>query len=178
MKGMVFTEFFELVETAFGDDVLDEIIDESNIDSGGVYTSVGNYDYQELVALVVALSDKVDVAVPDLIETYGKHLFGRFFTLYPSFFDNVSSTFDFLERIDDHIHVEVRKLHPDAELPKFDIESHGNRMTMNYSSSRPFGYFAKGLITGCIDHFGEQITIDSAKISDDMTQAIFELSKK
>lgn len=177
MKGMVFTEFFELVESAFGEDVVDAIIDDSDIASGGVYTSVGNYDYNELIALVVELSKHTDTPVEALVETYGKHLFGRFHALYPSFFEDVASTFDFLARIDDHIHVEVRKLYPDAELPAFDISVEGDVMTMNYSSTRPFGYFAKGLIEGCIDHFGEPVVFTSVNISEDMTNATFVLTR-
>ncbi|RMA82598.1 heme NO-binding domain-containing protein [Umboniibacter marinipuniceus] len=175
MKGVVFTEFFELVETAFGEDVLDDMIDNADLDSDGVYTAVGKYDHNDMVKLVVALSAETDIPVPDLIETYGKHLFGRFVVMYPGFFEGVSSTYAFLARIDDHIHVEVKKLYPDAELPVFDAKIEGPKMTMIYDSKRPFGYLAKGLLNGCIEHFGESIEITRADISEDMTAATFEL---
>jgi len=56
MKGMVFTEFLEMVEDQFGFTMADKIISEAELASGGVYTSVGTYHHQEMVALVVNLS--------------------------------------------------------------------------------------------------------------------------
>ena len=54
MKGMVFTEFLEMVESTFSADMVDDIIDDSAPPSGGAYTSVGTYDHQELVGMVTA----------------------------------------------------------------------------------------------------------------------------
>ena len=40
MKGIVFTEFLDLVEEKFGLEMVDTIIEQSNLDSGGVYTPI------------------------------------------------------------------------------------------------------------------------------------------
>jgi hypothetical protein len=45
--------------------------------------------------------------------------FGLFAERYPALFENVSEPFAFLKNIDNYIHVEVRELYPDAELPRF-----------------------------------------------------------
>ncbi|MDW1810083.1 heme NO-binding domain-containing protein, partial [Vibrio sp. Vb2362] len=45
MKGIIFTEFMELVEEKFGLDVLDQVLDLSNDE--GVYTAVGSYDHKD-----------------------------------------------------------------------------------------------------------------------------------
>ncbi|MCX7200840.1 MAG: hypothetical protein NTV17_00650 [Burkholderiales bacterium] len=42
MKGMIFTEFLELVERTYSPEMADDLIDASNLPSGGAYTSVGN----------------------------------------------------------------------------------------------------------------------------------------
>jgi hypothetical protein len=55
---------------------------------------------------------------PDL-PRLGQHLFGRF-VCFP-FFSGVTSAFDFLAGLNGIIHVEVRKLYPDAELPHFEV---------------------------------------------------------
>ncbi|EOG7766780.1 heme NO-binding domain-containing protein, partial [Vibrio parahaemolyticus] len=54
MKGIIFTEFMELVESKFGLEVLDQVLELS--DDEGVYTSVGSYDHRDLVKLIVNLS--------------------------------------------------------------------------------------------------------------------------
>ena len=167
MKGMVFTEFLEMVEENFGWEVAEDIVDESDLPSGGAYTSVGTYDHNEMVAMVVVLSEKTGVAIPDLLKAYGKYLFGRFNQLYGTFFEGVDGTFEFLSSIDQYIHVEVKKLYPEAELPKFDYEHpDDNTLVLIYSSSRPFADFAEGLLMGCLDHYGESITLEREDLNE------------
>lgn len=177
---MVFTEFLEMVEDSFGWEVAEDIVEESDLPSGGAYTAVGTYSHTEMVSMVVKLSEKTGVAIPDLLKAYGKHLFGRFNSLYGSFFENVSGTFDFLSSIDQYIHVEVRKLYPEAELPKFDYEyPNEHTLVMIYSSKRPFADFAEGLLMGCVEHFGEKITIDREDLNAaDGTDAKFTLVRE
>ena len=39
MKGIVFKEFSDMVEATFGEEMLDTVIENSDLPSGGVYTS-------------------------------------------------------------------------------------------------------------------------------------------
>lgn len=160
MKGVVFTEFLEMMDERFGPEVTERVIEACALAGGGAYTAVGTYDHRELMALVSALGREVGLGVPDLMKAYGRHLFGRFVRLYPPFFQGVSSAFQFLEQVDSHIHVEVRKLYPEAELPSFRASRLDDRhLDLDYRSARPFGDFAEGLILGCGDHFGENLSI-------------------
>lgn len=178
MKGMVFTEFIEMVEQTFGVEVADDIITKSDLPSGGAYTAVGSYDHREMLNMVVALSAQTGVPLPDLTRAFGRYLFGRFSTLYPSFFVGVTGAFDMLERIDGYIHVEVRKLYPDAELPRISMEqSADGGARLVYRSARPFAGVAEGLIMGCIEHFGENITLQRAAGADDGTHAEWVLTR-
>jgi hypothetical protein len=159
MKGMVFTEFMDMVEATWSLDMVDTIIAHSNLASGGAYTAVGTYPHEEIVALVAALSAETSIPVPDLIHAFGKHLFGRFAALFPRFFKEESNSFQFLSGIEDIIHAEVRKLYPDAELPTFEVETTPGRLVMTYISNHPFADLAHGLIEGCVQHFGENVDI-------------------
>jgi len=167
MKGIVFTEFLEMVEERFTPTVADQIIEAAALASGGAYTAVGTYDHHELIQLVVQLSTVTGIAGPELVRSFGEYLFGRFVVAYPHFFGNVPSAFAFLARVEHHIHSEVRKLYPDAELPTFYCdETVPDRLTLTYQSSRPFADLAEGLITGCIQHFGEAIDVHKDDMSD------------
>ena len=42
--------------------------------------------------------------------------------MFPKYFEDVSSSFDFLQRIDHYIHVEVGEAAPLTELPSFDCD--------------------------------------------------------
>lgn len=83
MKGMVFTEFLEMVEGEHGLGMLDRIIRAALLPNGGAYTAVGRYDHGELLRLVTALSEATGSSVSELARQYGEHLFGRFAAGYP-----------------------------------------------------------------------------------------------
>jgi hypothetical protein len=167
MKGMVFTQFLEMVEDQFSPEVADKIIVQSDLPSGGAYTSVGTYDHAEIIALVSALSRETGLPTPSLVAAFGTFLFKRFTELYPQFFDGKSSAFSFLTSVEHYIHVEVRKLYPDAELPSLTSHIEGDEMTLIYRSKRQMADLAEGLIKGCIDHFGEDIVVQREDQTDD-----------
>ena len=52
MKGIVFRSFFDMVEENFGFETVDKLLNSTQLESDGAYTTVGNYDHHELVALV------------------------------------------------------------------------------------------------------------------------------
>lgn len=161
MKGVVFTEFLDMVEDRFSANMVDDIIDDARLPHGGVYTAVGTYPHSEIVAMVVALSQRSGVPAPDLIRVFGQHLFGRFVQAYPAFFTDVKDAFQFLSGIEDIIHAEVLTLYPDAQLPRFIVEHHdSHRLVLLYQSPRHFEDLAEGLLHGCVAHFGEPIQIE------------------
>ena len=83
MKGVVFTEFLGMVEQQFSADMADDIIDDADLPHGGAYTAVGTYPFDEMVALIVALSRRSGIEVPVLIHAFGQYLFGRFLCAVP-----------------------------------------------------------------------------------------------
>jgi len=44
MKGIIFTEFLEMVEDRFSPEIADRIIEAADLPSGGAYTAIGTYD--------------------------------------------------------------------------------------------------------------------------------------
>lgn len=168
MKGFVFLEFFNLVKTVYGENMVDDIIEESSIPSGGSYTSAAVYDHNELLALVKSLSRETGAEVSDLVHTFGHYLFSRFSEIMPQFFIKPKNAFEFLQLVHDTVHVEVKKLYPDAILPEFiTIVYDSHHMDLIYKSRCPLADFAEGLIAGCIDHYKEMISIDSQDMNRD-----------
>jgi hypothetical protein len=159
MKGLLLTEFVTMVEEAYSPEMADAIIVESGVPSGGAYTSVGTYDYGELLALIARLAAKTGIPEPDLARTFARHLFGSFRRSYPSLFAGPHSVFQFLSGIESSIHTAMRRLHPDVQLPAFDIRRAADSLILEYRSPRPFADLAEGLIGACIESFGESITL-------------------
>jgi hypothetical protein len=159
MKGVVFTEFLELVEDKFGLTTVDNVMTKGCPFQRG-FTSVGTYDYRELLSMVEQLSSETGAPAAVLVKTFGNHLFHTFLKSYPEAFLNTQSTEDLLRQVEDVIHIEVRKLYPDAELPTFKFpQANPNEFTVEYQSSRPFADLAEGLIEASIDHFGESFIV-------------------
>ena len=114
----------------------------------------------ELVALVEAYCAIADISQASALQSFGTWLFPRLLQAHPYIPGRRSDAFGLLEDLHDLVHVEVRKLYPDAELPVFDVTMEGdNRMVVLYESSRPLADLAQGLLIGCCDHFSETITV-------------------
>lgn len=178
MKGIVFTEFLEMVEEKFGYELADSIIEESDLPSGGAYTAVGTYSHGEMVQLITKLSKKTETPIPKLLEAFGGYIFGTFEKNYKLFLDAASNAFDFLESIEKYIHVEVRKLYPDAELPTFETKRlEDNTLEMIYHSPRKMGAFAYGLIEQSLKYYEEEATIAHENIEEDGSIVRFKIIK-
>lgn len=160
MKGLVFTEFMEMVENTWSLDMVDSIIEQSQVASGGVYTSVGSYPYEELLALINSLSAQTNTPVEELVRAFGGYLFNSYAKGYPRFFDGITDSFQFLSGIENIIHSEVRKLYPDTNLPTFEVETGGDQLILTYFSEHPFTDLVCGLLEGCLNHFQQKATIE------------------
>ena len=178
MKGLLFCEFIEFLEKQIGDDGTQEIIDKAELASEVAYSRVGFYDYQELIQLLVTTAEYTQKEAGDLLQGFANHLFKVFKRDYSSFFDGVSSAAEMLKTIDDHIHVEVKKLYPDAELPQFRYEEQGQDLHLYYSSPRPLAGVAHALINACLHYFKDEQFLEHHEISDDQKNAHFVISKQ
>ncbi len=175
MKGVVFTELMDLVSQQWGDDLLDQVIDDAHLPNDGAYTAVGTYPAEEMGRLVGTLSRHTATAVPDLLRAFGRHLFGRFAVTYPVFFE-VDGPMDLLASVDGVIHIEVAKLYPDAELPRFDIvERTEHSMKLRYHSPRAMGALAEGLVMAAFEHWSVRAEVGVTEERPDGTQVLFSI---
>lgn len=166
MKGIVFTELLDLVEDKFGADVVDLIIEKADLPNAGAYTAVGTYDHGELIRIVQQLSAIADIPFGDLVKVFGEYLFGQLIAGHPIFLEGMANAEQMLRSVHDIIHVEVKKLYPEAELPSFAYDTHPDgRLIMHYQSSRGFADLAEGLIMGCAKHFNESAEIEREDLS-------------
>ncbi|WP_421919803.1 heme NO-binding domain-containing protein [Marinifilum sp.] len=179
MKGLVFCEFLEMVEKEFGYDVVDHIIENSNLPSNGIYTSVGTYSHEEMFALVGQLSSKINIPVSKLFYAYGMYVFGVFGKAFQDLIAGHENAFDFLSRVEDTIHVQVLKLYPEAELPKIEVKSRTNdRLELLYTSQRKMSDFAEGLIQACLNYYNDKSSISTKFLKEDKSQVLFTIQNQ
>jgi len=180
MKGIVFTELVEMVEGRFGLETADVMLDPQGLASGGVYAATDTYAHAEIVVLLGRLSASTGLSVAELLYAYGDHLFDRLRSLFPPFFEAPRDAFEFIATINDVVHVEVRKLYPDAELPEFICDRvEGGNLLLVYRSPRGLADLAEGLIAGCCRSYGEDVSITRSDLSGGaMTNVSFLLTRR
>ncbi|ARV05454.1 hypothetical protein BTO04_01540 [Polaribacter sp. SA4-10] len=178
MKGIIFTEFLDLVEEKFGLEMVDKIITQSKLKSEGVYTAVGTYSFSEMLQLLENLSNNTGVSIDQLLLVYAEHFFSVIETNYPGLLNTYNDPIEMLASIEDHIHVEVQKIYPDAELPTFIVEEKTkNSIVMIYKSSRAMHHFGLGLMNKTFEHFNSTASIVLEKIKEDGTEVRFIVNK-
>lgn len=158
MKGIVFQLLEEVVTAHHGSDTWDDLIDAAGVD--GSYTSLGNYDDQDLGKLVSAASTALKVDGADVVRWFGREALPLLAQKYPQFFEPHTSARPFVLSLNRIIHPEVRKLYPGADTPEFVFVDDGDVLTMEYRSARRLCAFAEGLIQGAASHYKEAVTID------------------
>ncbi|AEH01182.1 heme NO-binding domain-containing protein [Lacinutrix sp. 5H-3-7-4] len=178
MKGIVFTEFLELVEDKFGLEMVDNIISSSNLESGGAYTAVGTYSFSEMLQLLQHLSSNTGISIDNLLLVYAEHFFSVIEHSYPGLLATYNDPIELISSIENHIHVEVRKIYPDAELPTFLIEEKSSdSLRIIYKSSRAMHHFGLGLMNKTFEHFNTTAKIELQKIKEDGTEVRFIINK-
>ncbi|WP_242118865.1 heme NO-binding domain-containing protein [Aestuariivivens sediminicola] len=178
MKGIVFTEFLDLVEAKFGLETVDEILNKSDLKSNGVYTAIGTYEFSEMLQLLQHLSSKTNLSIDQLLLTYGEHFFQVLVNNYGALLNQYTDPIELLSSIENHIHVEVMKIYPEAELPTFEVvEKQEDSLIMIYKSSRAMHHFGLGLMNKTFEHFNSKVTIHLEKIKEDGTEVRFSIYK-
>lgn len=166
MKGLVFIELMRMAEEVLGEERVDSVLATVSLPSGAAYTSVGYYDCAELFTLINAFSKASGIATPELERLFGHSVMRSFSDGYPDIFGKYKTAFEMLEAIEDDIHVDVRKLYPDAELPSFTAISNADAgLNLEYNSARPLAHFCLGLVEACFTAYGETATIQMEDVS-------------
>lgn len=164
MKGMVFTMLQDMVVQQLGMDTWERVLDRANVPSQGIYTSIATYPDEEFLALVKAVSEEGHIPTEKLMEDFGSFMFPVLAKKFPIFIDQEMTLKDFLKSIESVIHVEVRKLYPEAGLPTFKYEEPAeNQLIMIYQSPRKLCFLAIGLIYGAAKHFKTPIRVKQTK---------------
>ena len=154
MKGIIFNVAAQVVIDAYGEETWDSLLDAAGVD--GSYTSLGNYPDDELASIVAVAAESVGVSEADLLRQLGEGAIPLLIERYPNFFSPHHSTRAFLLTLNEIIHAEVRKLHPDAQTPEFRFDvSNPDQLLMHYSSPRRLCMLAEGFVQGTARTYGE-----------------------
>ncbi len=156
MRGIVFTEFLDFAGQAY------PMASRPAIPPalGEALSPVANYPEEVLRDLVRGLAGSAGHPEAEVLRRFGAYLFHRFAAIYPVFFRGARDSLTFLAELHDHVHEDLRRFHPDAEIPDLRCEWIAARqLILEYRSPRSLADLAEGLIEGCIAYFGDDVRI-------------------
>lgn len=159
MKGVIFNVLEDMVLDQRGMEAWNAILNKLTLD--GIYTAGESYPDEELFALVGAISEETGIPANNLVGAFGTFLFSKLAQNYPIFLESEADLTSFLKSVHSVIHVEVRKLYENPNLPTFEYEENANgALLMRYRSPRKLCLLAEGLIRGAAKYYGNEIEID------------------
>ncbi len=177
MKGVIFTHFVEYVNSVHGDSIaLKTLSSADRLGSDGSYIESESYPYEELFQLVGNLAAQTGVTLAATFENFGEYLFINLARQFGHFFAPDETLFSFLQKLEDHIHMEVRRKYPGADLPGFTFtQIDENNLKMVYSSQRAMSDFGIGMIKGAAVWFRRQVFVGKKDITPDHSGTRVEL---
>jgi hypothetical protein len=178
MLGLVFTSLIEMMEEKFSYDFADEVLEEAKLKNDGAYTAVGYYDFNELVKIASLVSTKTNTPMPALLTAFGEYLMDDIADGHPHIVKDYASLFDMLTRLDAEIHVRVRQLYENANLPHFSIgEKTDTTIELQYSSERRLEHLAHGLLNGASTLFNEPIEVEIIETPEEDYDVLIKVTK-
>ncbi|MEI2718182.1 MAG: heme NO-binding domain-containing protein [Candidatus Nanopelagicales bacterium] len=161
MKGILFNLVEQIVTEDHGADMWDDLLDDAGL--FGAYTSIGSYDDAEMMAILDAASQRLDVPVPEVERHLGRRALPLFLERYPELRGDHTTSRGLIMTLNSFIHPQVRILHPGADVPDFDVaEIESDSIEMTYRSGRRLCFFAEGLLLGAGDEYGENIAVSQS----------------
>lgn len=161
MKGLVFNEFLSMVDEGFSPGTRERLIQICDLPSAGSYANSGIYDPGEMTILSTGLFALTGVPQEKFQGELGRRLFRRFVEAHPQFVDGMVSAAEFLPHVHEGAHEEASRLYPGAEPPTIVCERPSpGVIVMRYRSAAYLPAVADGMIRGCIEHFGDDMTVE------------------
>lgn len=166
MKGVVFNLLEEFVTAQWGEDAYEKVLDQCPMKNGGVFVGPETYPDADLAAIVTVACRQLGVAPDDALRAFGRFMFPRLAEKFPVFVKDHTHPRAFLKTVHDVIHVEVRKLMPDATPPVIRWSEPNDRdLILTYDSHRGLCVLMEGLLDGTADYFKTPFGVTHARCS-------------
>ncbi|MCT4624932.1 MAG: heme NO-binding domain-containing protein [Schleiferiaceae bacterium] len=177
MKGLIFSHLLTFVEKEYDKETQQKMLENAGrLSADGTYAEGESYPYEEIFQLAGNLSTITNVSMAKTFEHFGEYLFIQLARAFSQFFSPDETLFGFLQKLEDHIHIEVRKKYPDANLPGFEFEPiDENNLKMIYKSERAMSDFGIGMIKGAAIWFNRKVFVGKKDISKDLDGTRVEL---
>lgn len=179
MKGIFFTELIDMAEREYGSQTVEKVISLLDVGENGVFNPSFDYPFEQFFELLKLLSSQVRISSSDISKNFGEYLFSRLVILFRPQFAGNSDIFQFLEKIDYFIHIEMQEVFPHKGISGFRAERISeNTFRVCYESKQELIDLAIGLFMGCQKFFNEDLIVNTEiKLNGKENLVCFSLTK-
>lgn len=173
MKGIISTTFEDLVRERLGEGCVDELFDQRGLKTDNSFVApVTNRD-EDLVALVLTAAEMAGLEVTTTLFGSGRYAFFRLVSCREDPDESADSLESLFAHVDDIIHVEVRKLWPEAETQRIHVQSESEVvLIVRYESRRRLCPVFEGLIAGLRDFYRPAVVCEHIACPEDGGRAL------
>jgi len=148
MKGSIFRSFLHSVEEQHGSAFLDRLLTEAEPASGGAYTAVGDYPFDELLVLAQRYGEMTGEGIAAVVKLIGKLAFEDLAPAATGDQDLLGQLLSLDRTMTDR----VRRLHPDSDIPRIMAkDGRQGRLRLDVHGLRRQADFMEGLLQRFID---------------------------
>jgi len=159
MHGIILTELQKYVEKRRGAETWTEVRAAAGL-SDRVYTPVGVYPDDDVVALIGATAASTQSPVDDVLQDFGEFIVPDLVEIYGSLIDPDWGPLDLLQHTEETVHTMVRVRDPGSEPPYLEAERTApDEVVITYRSPRRMCGVAKGIVRGVAAHYGQPLSI-------------------
>ncbi len=175
MKGSIFLLFEEFVVESYGEELFEELLASTELETVEPFVAPGTYPATDLVALLMTASAKSGLSTDELLHRFGVFAFPALARSAGPLLDGIDSPQVLLQSLEAVVHTEIRKLDPEANPARFEVVDLGpDELELHYVS--PLGLFSlvEGLLDGIAAWFDQPVV--HQRVSTDGTNAVFRIS--
>lgn len=166
MKGHIFNLLEQFIEESAGPEALDEILDACVFSGDGVFVRPGNYPDEDLVEFVDKAVDRLGITVKEAHSAFGTWIYPHLTRLVPETVTQREHPKVFLMDLERIHEVELRKLWPDAQPPRFRCEDTGpDTMRIHYDSPRQMFDLLEGVLRSVEQYYGVTLRFERRLVS-------------
>lgn len=159
MHGLIHLEFRNFGIRHLGEAEWKDVVREAGVPLRACLPTK-QYADEELFALVLAVARRRDSTVEETLVEFGRCAVKSLLEVYGSFIEPTWRTLDLLQHTERVIHRAVRLNDPAAAPPRLTVTRRSQEeVLVIYTSERRLCAFAKGLIGGIADHYGDEIVV-------------------
>jgi hypothetical protein len=174
MKGIIFNALESFVDQNFGEETFDRILEKNLPEISEPFVGPKTYPDQYLFSIIALILEKYQLDSEETIRQFGEFLFGLLAKKYPHFMQDFVHPKEFILTIHNVIHVEVKKLFPEAITPDFSFKELKNgSLEVTYSSPRKLYSLAEGLLIGSAKHFQTEMKIIKKVVTPQSNTCLF-----